>query len=150
MDPLWRNRDFMLLQTGRLLSQFGTQMSLLAYPLLVVFSPLRQPDRESTSHADFALDRDPSAQLFDETTDHVQAQTDTRRRFLIRRAALIKTFENVRQICGTDAAAIVVDIYAGFVGRGCYSQSNRAVVGRVLDRVFRKRANSSSQRPIIR
>src|SRR5690349_12233219 len=38
---------------------------LLAYPLLVVFSPLRQPDRKSTSRADFALDRDPSAQLFD-------------------------------------------------------------------------------------
>src|SRR5690349_24789251 len=36
MDPLWRDRDFMLLQTGRLLSQFGTQMSLLAYPLLVL------------------------------------------------------------------------------------------------------------------
>jgi MFS family permease len=36
MDPLWRNRDFVLLQTGRLLSNLGSQMSSLAYPLLVL------------------------------------------------------------------------------------------------------------------
>jgi hypothetical protein len=36
MLPLWRNRDFVLLQTGRLLSNLGSQMSALAYPLLVL------------------------------------------------------------------------------------------------------------------
>src|SRR5690349_3977695 len=64
---------------------------LLAYPLLV-FRPLRQPDRESTSDTDFALDRDPSAQLLDEPADHVQAQANTGFHFPIRRAALIKAF----------------------------------------------------------
>ena len=36
MAPLWRNRDFVLLQLGRLLSNLGSQMSSLAYPLLVL------------------------------------------------------------------------------------------------------------------
>ena len=36
MPGLWRNRDFVLLQTGRLLSNLGSQMSSLAYPLLVL------------------------------------------------------------------------------------------------------------------
>ena len=40
--PLRRNRDFMLLQAGQLLSTAGTQTSSIAYPLLV-FSPV-QPD----------------------------------------------------------------------------------------------------------
>jgi MFS family permease len=34
--PLRRNRDFMLLQTGRLLSTFGSGMSSVAYPLLTL------------------------------------------------------------------------------------------------------------------
>jgi MFS family permease len=34
--PLRRNRDFMLLQTGQLLSQLGTSSSTIAYPLLVL------------------------------------------------------------------------------------------------------------------
>jgi predicted MFS family arabinose efflux permease len=34
--PLRRNRDFLLLQTGQLLSEMGTQSALLAYPLLVL------------------------------------------------------------------------------------------------------------------
>jgi hypothetical protein len=34
--PLRRNRDFMLLQTGQLLSNLGTQVASLAYPLLVL------------------------------------------------------------------------------------------------------------------
>jgi MFS family permease len=33
--PLWRNRDFVLLETGRLLSNIGTSSSAIAYPLLV-------------------------------------------------------------------------------------------------------------------
>jgi hypothetical protein len=38
MSPtaLWRNRDFVLLQTGRLLSSLGTASSAIAYPLLVL------------------------------------------------------------------------------------------------------------------
>jgi hypothetical protein len=34
--PLWRNRDFVLLQSGRLLSSLGTQSTTIAYPLLVL------------------------------------------------------------------------------------------------------------------
>jgi hypothetical protein len=34
--PLWRNRDFVLLQTGQLLSTAGTQSTTIAYPLLVL------------------------------------------------------------------------------------------------------------------
>jgi hypothetical protein len=34
--PLRRNRDFMLLQAGQLLSTFGSNMSSIAYPLLVL------------------------------------------------------------------------------------------------------------------
>jgi MFS family permease len=37
MEPsLWRNRDFMLLQAGRLVSNAGTQATTIAYPLLVL------------------------------------------------------------------------------------------------------------------
>ena len=34
--PLWRNRDFVLLEAGRLLSSAGNQISFIAYPLLVL------------------------------------------------------------------------------------------------------------------
>ncbi len=34
--PLWRNRDFVLLQSGQLLSSFGSGLSRIAYPLLVL------------------------------------------------------------------------------------------------------------------
>ncbi len=34
--PLRRNRDFMLLQSGQLLSNLGTQLTVIAYPLLVL------------------------------------------------------------------------------------------------------------------
>lgn len=34
--PLWRNRDFMLLQAGQLLSTFGSGLSGIAYPLLTL------------------------------------------------------------------------------------------------------------------
>src|SRR5690242_13921170 len=33
---LWRNRDFMLLQAGHLLSSLGGQLTTLAFPLLVL------------------------------------------------------------------------------------------------------------------
>lgn len=36
MTPLWRNRDFMLLQAGQLLSSFGSGISGIAYPLLAL------------------------------------------------------------------------------------------------------------------
>ncbi|MES1246421.1 MAG: MFS transporter [Actinomycetota bacterium] len=36
MTPLWRNRDFVLLQTGGLLSTLGSGISGIAYPLLVL------------------------------------------------------------------------------------------------------------------
>ena len=36
MLPLRRNRDFMLLQTGQLLSNIGTRLTSIAYPLLVL------------------------------------------------------------------------------------------------------------------
>ena len=34
--PLRRNRDFLLLQTGQLLSDVGSQSTSIAYPLLVL------------------------------------------------------------------------------------------------------------------
>jgi hypothetical protein len=34
--PLRRNRDFLLLQAGQLLSEVGTQSATIAYPLLVL------------------------------------------------------------------------------------------------------------------
>jgi MFS family permease len=34
--PLWKNRDFMLLQSGQLLSTFGSGLSGIAYPLLAL------------------------------------------------------------------------------------------------------------------
>ena len=34
--PLWRNRDFVLLETGRLLSSTGSASTSIAYPLLVL------------------------------------------------------------------------------------------------------------------
>ena len=34
--PLRRNRDFVLLQSGQLLSNLGTQLTVIAYPLLVL------------------------------------------------------------------------------------------------------------------
>jgi MFS family permease len=36
MTSLWRNRDFVLLQWGQLLSAVGTQSTTIAYPLLVL------------------------------------------------------------------------------------------------------------------
>ena len=36
LTPLWRNRDFVLLQTGRLLSHGGSEMTSVAYPLLAL------------------------------------------------------------------------------------------------------------------
>jgi MFS family permease len=36
VTPLWRNRDFVLLQAGQLLSSAGTQSTSIAYPLLVL------------------------------------------------------------------------------------------------------------------
>jgi hypothetical protein len=36
MSSLWRNRDFVLLQLGQLLSAVGTQSTTIAYPLLVL------------------------------------------------------------------------------------------------------------------
>lgn len=35
-DPLRRNRDFVLLQTGQLVSQIGSQCTVIAYPLLAL------------------------------------------------------------------------------------------------------------------
>ena len=34
--PLWRNRDYMLLWSGQLVSSIGTRVSMLAFPLLVL------------------------------------------------------------------------------------------------------------------
>ena len=36
LTPLRRNRDFLLLQAGQLLSTFGAAMSAIAYPLLAL------------------------------------------------------------------------------------------------------------------
>jgi MFS family permease len=36
LTPLWRNRDFLLLQAGQLLSTFGGGLSQIAYPLLAL------------------------------------------------------------------------------------------------------------------
>jgi Transmembrane secretion effector len=36
LTPLWRNRDFLLLQSGQLFSTFGSSMSAIAYPLLAL------------------------------------------------------------------------------------------------------------------
>ena len=36
MIPLWRNREFVLLQAGQLFSSLGTQSTVIAYPLLVL------------------------------------------------------------------------------------------------------------------
>src|ERR1051326_1100186 len=36
-EPLWRNRDYMLLWSGQALSNVGTQVSQFAFPLLVLF-----------------------------------------------------------------------------------------------------------------
>jgi len=36
MVPLRRNRDFLLLQAGQLLSSAGSQSTTIAYPLLVL------------------------------------------------------------------------------------------------------------------
>ncbi len=35
--PLWRNRDYLLLFCGQMVSNVGTQVSLLAFPLLMLF-----------------------------------------------------------------------------------------------------------------
>ena len=36
MTPLWRNRDFVLLQTGQMLSTIGSTSTQVAYPLLIL------------------------------------------------------------------------------------------------------------------
>ena len=36
MTPLWRNRDFVLLESGQLLSSIGTSLTTIAYPLLTL------------------------------------------------------------------------------------------------------------------
>jgi hypothetical protein len=36
LRPLWRNRDFLLLETGQLLSSLGTSLTTIAYPLLTL------------------------------------------------------------------------------------------------------------------
>jgi MFS family permease len=36
LTPLWRNRDFLLLQAGQLFSAFGSGLSQIAYPLLAL------------------------------------------------------------------------------------------------------------------
>jgi hypothetical protein len=36
VPPLWRNRDFVLLQAGQLLSTAGTSLTTIAYPLLAL------------------------------------------------------------------------------------------------------------------
>src|SRR2546430_14611846 len=34
--PLWHNRDYVLLWSGQMISSVGTQVSMLAFPLLVL------------------------------------------------------------------------------------------------------------------
>ena len=36
LRPLWRNRDFLLLESGQLLSSLGTSLTTIAYPLLTL------------------------------------------------------------------------------------------------------------------
>lgn len=36
LQPLWRNRDFVLLESGQLLSSVGTSLTTIAYPLLTL------------------------------------------------------------------------------------------------------------------
>jgi fucose permease len=36
LQPLWRNRDFLLLESGQLLSTVGTSLTTIAYPLLTL------------------------------------------------------------------------------------------------------------------
>jgi len=36
VTPLWRNRDFLLLESGQLLSSIGTSLTTIAYPLLTL------------------------------------------------------------------------------------------------------------------
>ena len=58
MTPLWRNRDFVLLQSGQLFSTVGTQATQIAYPLLVLaltHSPGRAGIVGFASFAPYAL-----------------------------------------------------------------------------------------------
>jgi hypothetical protein len=42
---LWRDRDFVLLQGGQLLSSAGSESTAIGYPLLVLALTGRQPRR---------------------------------------------------------------------------------------------------------
>jgi predicted MFS family arabinose efflux permease len=58
VTPLWRNRDFVLLQSGQLFSTAGTQATQIAYPLLVLaltHSPGRAGIVGFASFAPYAL-----------------------------------------------------------------------------------------------
>jgi hypothetical protein len=52
--PLSRNRDFMLLQVGQLLSTAGTQSAVIAYPLLVL-AVTQSPAKAGIVSAVFAV-----------------------------------------------------------------------------------------------